>query len=80
MTETIPVFINAAPVQVPRGTDVRGAIAAVDPNLAERVVSGTASVTDARGLRLAPELVLTAGAILRVIVSARRSDRAEADE
>jgi len=71
------VFINAEPVEVDAGTDVRGAIRAHDPELEARVASGSAYVTDARAIELPPEAGLSEGAILRVVVRARRGGRAD---
>ena len=69
------VFINAKPVEVDPGIDVRGAIRAHDPALEARVASGTAYVTDARAIELPPEAGLSEGAILRVVVRARRGSQ-----
>jgi hypothetical protein len=66
------VFVNATPVDVPPGTDVRGAIRAHDPAMEASAEAGTALVTDARGIALPLDGPLAAGAILRVIVRARR--------
>jgi hypothetical protein len=71
----VRVFINAGSVEVPAGTDVRGAIRAHDPELEARAAAGGALVTDARGLHLPLDGALAAGSILRVIVRARRDDR-----
>ena len=68
------VFINAVPVDVESGTDVRGAIRAHDPELEARAASGGALVTDARGLAVPLDGALAAGSILRVIVRARRGE------
>jgi hypothetical protein len=68
------VFVNAAPVEVEAGTDVRGAIRAHDPELEARAAAGTAAVTDARGIAVPLDGTLAAGSILRVIVRARRGD------
>jgi hypothetical protein len=65
------VFVNATPIDVDPGTDVRGAVAAHDPVLAARVAAGAAYVTDARGIELPGTAALEAGSILRVVVSAR---------
>jgi hypothetical protein len=74
------VFVNATPVDVAPGTDVRGAVVAHDPVLAQRVAAGTAYVTDARGIELPGEALLQAGSILRIVVSARRAaGEADAD-
>ena len=69
------VFINATPVEVDAGTNVRGAIRAHDPELPARLASGSAYVTDARAIELPPEASLSEGAILRVVVRAHRSGR-----
>ncbi|MEP6688357.1 MAG: hypothetical protein ABJC36_08405 [Gemmatimonadales bacterium] len=66
------VFVNATPVEVAVGTDVRGAIRAHDPALEASAAAGAALVTDARGIDLPLDAPLTAGAILRVVVRARR--------
>jgi hypothetical protein len=66
------VFVNAAAVEIPKGADVRAAVQAHDPDLAQRLAAGAAFVTDARGIELAPEASLSEGSILRVVVSARR--------
>jgi len=71
------VFINAAPVEVEPGTDVCGAVRVHDPDLESRIRSGEAYVTDGRGIEIPGDAGLRAGAILRVVVRARR--RAESD-
>lgn len=73
------VFVNAAPVEVAPGTDVRGAIRAHDPALEARAAAGAALVTDARGIELALDGPLAAGSIVRVVVRARRGVGGEAD-
>lgn len=74
----MPVFVNEQPVSVRPGGTALQAVAALDQALAERVAARGAYVTDGRGIRLAPEDVLSAGAIIRVIVSARREPDADA--
>jgi hypothetical protein len=69
------VFVNAAAVDVPAGTDVRGAVRAHDPALAERAEAGAALVTDARGIEVPLDDTLAAGSILRVVVRARRGSK-----
>jgi hypothetical protein len=69
------VFVNATPVEVDSGTDVRGAIRAHDPELEARVASGSAYVTDARAIEVPPGAGLSEGAILRVVVRSHRSGR-----
>ncbi len=75
MTDPIPVFVNERAVTVAAGTDVLGAVREADPSLAGRLQGGEAYVTDGRGIRLATEAVVFAGAILRVVVSARDASR-----
>lgn len=73
----IRVFVNATPVDVDPGADVRDALRACDPALETSVTSGAAYVTDARGIEMPLDVRLTAGAILRVVVSGRK--RSESD-
>ena len=74
------VFVNATPVDVAAGTDVRGAIRAHDPALEASATAGAALVTDGRGIELPLDGLLEAGSILRVVVRARRPARdADAD-
>jgi hypothetical protein len=80
MSSGMRVFVNATPVDVAPGTDVRGAIRAHDPELGARAESGAALVTDARGIELPLDGTLAAGSILRVVARARRgSQDADAD-
>lgn len=74
MTDTIllTVFVNERPVRVPHTADALGAVEALDPGLAEAVETGRGYLTDGRGIRVEPETPLTAGAILRAVVSARQ--------
>lgn len=66
------VFVNATPIEIEPGTDVRRAVATHDAALAAKVAAGSAYVTDARGIELGADVRLAAGAILRVVVTARR--------
>jgi hypothetical protein len=74
VSDPIRVFVNATPVDVPPGASVRAALEIHDAVLAARAEAGAALVTDARGLALPLESPLGAGAILRVVVRARRGD------
>jgi len=67
------VFVNAVPLEVAKGADVRAAVGALDAELARKVAAGAAFVTDARGIEVGPEAPLAEGSILRVVVSARRA-------
>ncbi len=67
------VFVNAVSLEVGKGADVRAAVSALDDELGQKVVAGVAFVTDARGIEVPLESALAEGAILRVVVSARRA-------
>lgn len=77
-TPTIRAFVNEQPVEVPRGAPARAAVAALDPALAERLDRAGAYLTDGRGIRVGLEEALAPGAILRVVLSARRGADADA--
>ena len=79
MSEMIRVFVNAGAVDLPAGADVAEAVRAFDPALERQIASGAAFVTDGRGIEVATGSSLAGGAILRVIVRARRSESADAD-
>lgn len=66
-------FVNDRAVEVEDGATVRDAVAALDPALVEDVVRGRAVATDGVGRPAELTAPLTAGAILRVRASARRS-------
>jgi hypothetical protein len=67
------VFVNAVPLDIAKGADVRLAVHALDAELARKLADGAAFVTDARGIEVTPETPLAEGSILRVVVSARRT-------
>ena len=67
------VFVNAVPLELDTGADVRAAVRALDAALEQKLAGGSAYVTDARGIEVTPDATLAEGSILRVVVSARRS-------
>ena len=73
------VFVDAHPVEVEAGAAARDAVAACDPALVPRLADGTAYLTDGRGIRLDPASAVAAGAIIRVVRSARRAAESDAD-
>jgi hypothetical protein len=75
MSDTIRVFVNASAVDLPAGADVAQAVLAFDATLEPSITSGAAYVTDGRGIEIEPDVRLTSGAILRVVVRARRGTR-----
>lgn len=79
MSGTIRVFVNARAVDLPAGADVVEAVRAFDAELEASVSRGSAYVTDGRGLEIDPASRLTSGAILRVVVRARRRSGGSGD-
>ena len=79
MTDTIPVFVNERRLEVPRGVTAAAAAALLDPAFVARPGAAPPTITDARGLPVAPDAVLDTGMILRVAPSARRTGGADAD-
>ena len=74
---TIRVFVNGGVVDLSPGAAVSEAVRLFDSVLGEHMVAGTAYVTDGRGIEVDPADPLSNGAILRVVVRARRG--ADAD-
>jgi hypothetical protein len=74
----IPVFVNNQLLSVPAGTDVAGAVTRHDAALGGKLARAEAYATDGRGIAVAPGTPLVPGAILRVVVSARKRDDADA--
>jgi len=71
LSDTIPVFLNGRPVSVPTGCTLEQLLAQEDPALAAELQAGRAAATDARGIAVAADEPLLAGAIFRVMRSAR---------
>ena len=75
---TIPVFLNGRPARVLPGATLRDLVSQEDPDLAQALEAGRARATDARGIAAPADIVLVAGTIYRVFLSAR-SERDAAD-
>lgn len=73
-TDTVLAFVNERPVRAPRSGVAVDAVRAFDPALAERLAAGQAYLTDGRGIRIEPAAPVSPGDIIRVVVSARRSE------
>jgi adenosine deaminase len=70
------VFVNDKSIDVQRGAGVRDAVARADDALARLLDSGDAYVTDATGRPVdAADAIGEAGAVYRVVVSARRDQK-----
>lgn len=76
MSAPIRVYVNDRAVELPGGSTVVDAAHAADQDLAALLAQGAALATDGRGLPLGAGTVLRPGAIVRIIVSARRPDAA----
>lgn len=77
--EPVTVFINEKLFRVRAGLPAAEATAQYDPALPEALRRGTAYLTDGRGIRLAEDEPVAAGAIIRVVRSTRsRGDEADA--
>jgi hypothetical protein len=73
----IRVFVNGSVLDVPAGATVSDAVGASDPALLVKITAGSAYVTDGRGIEMETSLPLANGAILRVVVRARRGSNAD---
>jgi adenosine deaminase len=69
---TIPVFVNDRRLTVPPGTRAGDVAAQADPAFRSALAGGQAYLTDGRGIRLDAETPVSAGTILKVIITARR--------
>jgi hypothetical protein len=72
MNDSIRVFVNTTAVDLPAGSDAAAAVGAADQGLLEKLQGGLARLTDGRGIELDPATRLSGGAILRVVVRAKR--------
>jgi hypothetical protein len=75
---TTRVYVNEQAVDVPPGESAAAAVRAADSALGEALVAGRAYLTDGRGVRVSPDAILEAGAILRVVRSTKAGDDAHA--
>lgn len=76
MTPTIPVFINAERVDVPAGIAVVDALRMWSEDMAADVEDGSQQVLDSRGLPVALDTTVYAGAIFRLIGARGSRDEA----
>ena len=80
MPAEIPVFVNTRTIMVPAGALVREAIRLAEPALLPACEAGEALLSDGRGLPIALDDRLAAGAILRVARTSRRGPTVTADD
>jgi len=72
VTDPLRVFIDGGIVEVRPGATVADALLRLGGEIAEKLAAGSAYVTDGRGIELDPAAPLSHGAIIRVVVRARR--------
>jgi hypothetical protein len=70
---TVRVYVNGRGVDAPAEGTALDAVRVADPELADRIATGTRAITDSRGLPVAAQATLYHGAIFRV-VAARGGD------
>ncbi len=75
---TTRVYVNERAVDLPAGESAAAAVRAADAALGEALADGRAYLTDGRGVRVSPDTIVEAGAILRVVRSPRAGDDAHA--
>lgn len=76
--ETIPIFVNGAPMRVAAHATLGQVLAGQHPDLLAGLLDGSGRATDGRGLDVDPDAPVHAGAIYRVFRSARRDPDADA--
>jgi hypothetical protein len=77
-SDQLTVFVNERRVQVPLPATALSAVRAADPALVDALHAGRAYLTDGRGVPCPTDLALAPGAILRVVMSARRARESDA--
>ena len=78
MTETVTVYINARPFEVPASATTLQAVESWDPVQAAAIKSGERMITDSRGLPADPHAPVHFGAIFRIV--RKRDSASDTDE
>lgn len=78
MTETVRIYINARPIEVPAAATTLQAVEAWDPGQAAAIKSGERIITDSRGLPADPQAPVHGGAIFRIV--RKRGSTPDTDE
>lgn len=73
------IFINERPVEAADGADAISAVRGFDAEMASGIEAGAGYITDARAIRLTGKEKLSSGDILRVVMTRRGGDSADAD-
>ncbi|MDQ6690015.1 MAG: hypothetical protein M3Z18_05855 [Gemmatimonadota bacterium] len=74
MTETVRIYINAKPIDVPASSTAIDAVEALDAIQAAAVRSGERLITDSRGIVTANNSPVHQGAIFRIVRARQSSD------
>ena len=75
--ETVRVFVNASPVDAPRGATALECVRRWRADEADAVAAGARVITDSRGLPLAADSPAQAGSIYRTVTNRASEARAE---
>ena len=67
MAETVRIYINARPFEVPASATTLQAVESSDPEQAAAIRTGERTITDSRGLPADPDATVHAGAIFRIV-------------
>jgi hypothetical protein len=78
MSDSVRIYINSRPVDVPAGANALDAVRAWNAAEADAIAAGDKAITDSRGIHLTNDAPVHNGAIFR-IVRARQSEPAQDD-
>ncbi len=76
MSAIVRVFVDGAGLDVPRGATALDAVRARSAAAADAVRAGSRVITDSRGLPVAPDVPVVAGAIFRLVAGRARGTSA----
>jgi hypothetical protein len=74
MSETVRVYVNSQPVDVPATAKAIDAIAAFGPEHANAIRTGEKAITDSRGIATTPDAPVHNGAIFRIVRARQTGD------
>ncbi|MDQ6771197.1 MAG: hypothetical protein M3Z54_14565 [Gemmatimonadota bacterium] len=74
MSETVRIYINAKPIDVPASSTAIDAVEALDAIQAAAIRSGERLITDSRGIVTANNSPVHQGAIFRIVRARQSSD------
>jgi hypothetical protein len=80
MNENVRVYVNAVGIDVPAGATALDAVRSWNAAEAEAVAQGARVITDSRGLPVAADVAVYAGAIFRLVSGRARGEQSDATE